>query len=358
MQRFIRALFYSVIVMAGLNGISIPQAFAYCNAVNNATSGSAVATSTSPTIELASMLSLTNSYSVTTSTNFSGFRLTCVTGGETLNYRNGIEGGYTVKFTTGDQDTFIKFTASLPVASKKFSAIVTQDYASAEFDSEMTINAEVVDGANYDAATTTGNIEIPVLYFISDNGSASYPTASSLRGLVPSKAAASAASFHDLKGFASFNVIFSPVNTTCVIQNQQFSLPSTTLYTLKSGDFSDTRFAVPVSCSGSINSKATKTFNLRAYSNDIVDNANYIIRNAASTSSGIGFQLFNVAADPLRFSAGYDTSSTSLGSLTQGKDLVGSLTALDIGARYKIYDPARVSPGTVVGTIIIYMEYQ
>lgn len=358
MQTFIKRFLSTLALLAGLNVALLTQAFAYCDASNIATGKSAVATSAISNIELASLLSLTNSYSVTSSSDFSGFKLTCVTGGETLNYRNGIEGGYTVKFATGDQDTFIKFTASLPVASKNFGAFITQEYASSEFDSEITFTAEVVDGPHYDVDTTTGNIEIPVLYFISNNGSSAYPTAGALRGLASSKSVAASSSYSDLKGFASFNVIFSPVNTTCVIQNQQFSLPSTTLYTLKSGDFSDTHFAVPVSCSGSINSKATKTFNLRAYSNDIVDNANYIIRNAASTSSGIGFQLFNVAADPLRFSAGYDTSSTSLGSLTQGKDLVGSLTALDIGARYKIYDPAHVSPGTVVGTIIIYMEYQ
>ena len=83
----------------------------------------------------------------------------------------------------------------------------------------------------------------------------------------------------------------------------------------------------------------------------------YIIRNALSTSSGVGFQLFNDTADPLVFSSSYDSSSTSLASMTQGTDLITSLTSLNIGARYKIYDSSSATPGTVVGTITIYMEY-
>ncbi|UIL53515.1 MULTISPECIES: fimbrial protein [Pantoea] len=358
MRKFIKILSTAIMLLTGLSLFSVNQALAYCDASNLSTGKSAVATSTVNDIELATMLSLTSSHSTTNSSNFSGFKLTCVTGGEMLYYRNGLEGGYTVKFVTGDQETYIRFTASIPASSKEFGAFITQDYASSEFDTDITINAEVVDGTAYDIATTTGKIEIPVLYFISSNGSNAYPTASALRGLVSSKAAAATSSYSDLKGFASFDVTFVPVSTTCNIQNQQFSLPSTTLFTIKSGDASDTRFTIPLSCSGSINSKATKTFNLRAYSNDLVDNAKFIVRNASSTSTGIGFQLFNDIADPLKFSSGYDSASTSLASLTKNKDLVGSLTSFDIGARYKIYDAANATPGTVVGTIIIYMEYE
>ena len=359
MHKFIKSLLIASGLFFGLAIVSINQALAYCNPYTLATDKASVATSTTSDIDLANMLSLASSYSVTSSSNFSGFKLGCQNGGETLYYRNGIEGGYTVKFTTGDQDSYIKFTASIPVTSKNFSvALISQDYPASDFDTDITVNAEVTDSTTFDAATTTGNAEIPLMYLISSNGSTAYPTASALRGLVATKAAAATASYSDLKGFASINVAFVPVSTTCSIQNQQFTLPSTTLYTLKSGDYSDTRFSIPLSCSGSIDSKATKTFNLRAYSNDIVDSANYIVRNDSSTSSGIGFQLFNTLSDPLKFTTGYDSASTSLAAMTQGKDLVSSLTSIDIGARYQIFDAAKASPGTVVGTIIIYMEYE
>ncbi|MGK3141406.1 hypothetical protein [Pantoea sp. C2G6] len=358
MQKFIINLLTAVTMVIGLLIGTINQALAYCNGWNIAANGGAVATSSINDVELASMLSLTNNYSVTSNTNFSGFKLQCATGGETLYYRNGIEGGYTVRFTTGDVNTFIKFTATIPLASKNFSAFITTDYPASEFNTDITLNAEVVEGTAYDAAVTTGTAEIPVLYFISSNGSNTYSTPAALRGLISKKSAAAGMSYTDLKGFASFNVAFVPVSTTCSIQNQQFTLPSTTLYTIKSGNYSDTHFSIPVSCSGSVNSKATKTFNLRAYSNDIADATNYIIRNSASTSKGIGFQLFNDLSDPLKFSSGYDTASTSLASMTSGKDLVSSLTSIDIGARYKIFDKATASSGTVVGTIIIYMEYE
>ena len=358
MQKFIRILFAVVIISLGLNLIFIKPAMAFCDPVNIATGKKVVAVSAINDVDLASILSLTNNYSVTISSNFSGFKLTCETGGKTLYYRNGIDGGYIIKFTTGDLDTYIKFTASLTATSKKFDAFITQDYPSSDFDTDITISAEVVDGTSYDVATTTGTAEIPLLYFLSPNGNSAYPTASGLRGLVATKASAGSSSYTDLKGFASINVAFVPVSTTCNIENQQFTLPSTNLFTLKSGDYSDTRFSIPLACSGSIDSKATKTFNLRAYSNDIVDSANYIVRNASSTSSGIGFQLFNTLSDPLKFTTGYDSASTSLAAMTKGKDLVSSLTSIDIGARYKIFDKAKASPGTVVGTIIIYMEYE
>lgn len=358
MHKFIKSLLIASGLFFVLAIVSINQALAFCDPYNLSTGNAAVATSTANNIDLADMLSLTSNYTVTSNSNFSGFKLGCQTGGETLYYRNGIEGGYTVKFSTGDQDSYIKFTASLPIPSKNFSAFIAQDYPASDFDTEMTITAEVVEGTTYDASTTAGSIEIPILYFLSNTFNTAYPTASALRGLVSTKAAAGSMSRDDLKGFSSINVAFVPVSTTCSIQNQQFTLPSTTLFTLKSGDYSDTRFSIPLSCSGSIDSKATKTFNLRAYSNDIVDSANYIVRNASSTSSGIGFQLFNTLSDPLKFTTGYDSASTSLAAMTKGKDLVSSLTSIDIGARYKIFDKAKASPGTVVGTIIIYMEYE
>lgn len=359
MYTFIKNLLIASGIFFGLAIASINQALAFCNPYSLATGSSIVATSTSGDIDLANMLSLTSNYSVTISSNFTGFKLGCQTSGETLYYRNGIEDGYTVKFSSGDEDYYIKFTASIPVTSKLFSVgFISQDYPASDFDTDITVNAEIADGTTYDTATTTGNAEIPLLYLISSNGSTLYPTASALRGFVATKDSATSASYNELKAFASVNVAFVPVSTTCSIQSQSFTLPSTTLFTLKSGDYSDTQFSIPLSCSGSINSQATKTFNLRAYSNDIVDSANYIVRNASSTSSGIGFQLFNTLSDPLKFTTGYDSASTSLAAMTKGKDLVSSLTAIDIGARYKIFDAANASPGTVVGTIIIYMEYE
>jgi len=358
MHKIIKNFLSMLLCATGISAVSVTSALAYCDPANISTGNSGVAVSGISDLDLASMLSLTNSYSVTHSSNFSGYKLTCVTGGETLYYRNGIEGGYTVKFTSGDLDTYIKFTATLPVSSKSFGAFITQDYPASDFDTEISLTAEVVAGPGYDFATSGSSVEVPLLYFLTANGNSAYPTASALRDLVKTKAAAAVASYTDLKGFASLNVSFSPVSTTCLIENQQFSLPPTTLYTIRSGESSDTQFSVPVACSGSVNSLVTRTFDLRAYSNDIVDDARYIIRNPSSTSSGIGFQLFNENADPLKISASYDSASTALASMTAGKDNLGSLTSLNIGARYKIFDAAAASPGTVVGTIIIYMEYK
>lgn len=358
MQKFIKILFSAITLAAGISILWINPAIAFCNPNSLASNSAAVAVSTASNLELGNMLSLTNNYTVTSNSNFSDFKLVCTLGGETLYYRNGIEGGYTVKFTAGDQDYYIKFTASLPITSKAFTPLIREEYPASDFDTDITITAELTEATAYEASTSTGSVEVPVLYFLSNKFSTAYPTASALRGLVATKAVAAAMSREDLKGFSSFNISFSPVSTTCNIENQQFTLPSTTLFTLKSGDYSDTRFSIPLSCSGSIDSKATKTFNLRAYSNDIVDSANYIVRNASSTSSGIGFQLFNTLSDPLKFTTGYDSASTSLAAMTKGKDLVSSLTSIDIGARYKIFDKAKASPGTVVGTIIIYMEYE
>lgn len=359
MQKFIVRLFSVLMLVSGLNMVLIKPALAgYCDTYDLTTGADILAAGRAGSMELGKSLSLAYYATLTGYSSLLNVKLGCALGGETLQYRNGIEGGYTVKFTTGDQDTYIKFTASMPITSKDFSSFINHDYSASEFNTEITLNAELADTTGFDNVSTDGSAEIPVLYMISTEGSGIYPTASSLRNLLPNRAAAATSGHHHLKAFSSFDVNFVPVNTTCQIGNQQFSLPSTTLFALKSGDHSDTRFNIQLSCSGSLGSKATKTFNLRTYSNDIVDSANYIVRNSSSTSAGIGFQLFNTLADPLKFSTGYDAASTSLASMTQGKDFVSSLTSIDIGARYKIFDGAKASPGTVVGTVIIYMEYE
>ncbi|WP_158087464.1 fimbrial protein [Pantoea cypripedii] len=344
--------------LAALLFFASVQVYAYCDPKNISTSSSAVAVTSNSATDISDMLSLSSSYSYTQSSNFAGYQLACWTGGETLYYRNGIDGGYTVKFTSGDLDTYIKFTASLSMTSKSFSGLMGTTYAASDFDADMTLNAEVVSTTTYDATTSSSSMEIPVLYLLTSSGNSTYATASALRSFVATSATASAASYSNLKGFASMTVNFLPVSTTCTIENLEFSLPSTTVFALKSGEYSDSQFTIPVSCSGSVNSLATKTFNLRAYSNDLVDTSNYIIRNSASTSSGIGFQLFNSSTDPIRMSSTFDSSATSLASMTKGSDLVTSLTSIGIGARYKIYDSSNLSPGTVIGTMVIYMEYE
>lgn len=354
MHKMISSFLSMLLFAAGISAISAPDALAYCDPWSVSTNQWGVAVSDTSDVDLTGMLSLTNSYSATISTNFSGYHLTCYVYAETFYYRSGVEDGYTVKFTSGDLDTYIKFTATLPISSKYF----TEDNPGSYLDTEINLTAEVVAGPAYDFATSGGRAEIPLLYLISPRWNNSYPTASSLRNLVNNKADAEVASYVDLKAFASLNVSFSPVSTTCLIDNQQFSLPSTTLNAIRAGESADTQFNVPVVCSGSVNSLATRTFDLRAYSNDIVDDAHYIIRNPSSTSSGIGFQLFNGKDDPLKISAGYNSASTSLASMTAGKDNLGSLTSFNIGARYKIFDAAAASPGKIVGTIVIYMEYK
>ncbi|WP_276726916.1 fimbrial protein [Pantoea septica] len=354
MHKIINSFFSMLLFAAGISAVAVPDVLAYCDPANISTGRYSVAVSDISDVDLTGMLSLTNTYSVTISSNFSGYKLACFWGGETLYYRSGIEGGYTVKFTSGDLDTYIKFTATLPISSKYFD----NENPASSFDTDITLTTEIVAGPDYDVATSGGNTEVPLLYLISNGWNSTYPTASALRNLINTKAAAEVSALDNLKGFASLNVFFSPVSTTCLIDNQQFSLPSTTLYAIRAGEIADTQFNVPVVCSGSVNSLVTRTFDLRAYSSDIVDDARYIIRNTSSTSSGIGFQLFNEKDDPLKISAGYDSASTSLASMTAGKDNLGSLTSFNIGARYKIFDAAAASPGKIVGTIVIYMEYK
>lgn len=331
---------------------------AWCDPYGILIGDRSMAVTSNGSTDISDMLSLSTSYSYTQSSNFSNYTLQCWSGSTTLYYRNGIDGGYTVKFTNGDLDTYIKFTASLSKSSQTFTGFVNTAIAASTFDADMTLNAEVVNGTTYDATTTGSSIELPVLYLVTSSGNSTYATASALRNVVSTSAQAASASFSYVKAFASMTVNFLPTTTTCVIENLAFSLPNTTVFALKSGDYSDSQFTIPVSCSGSVNSFATKTFNLRAYSNDLVDTGNYIIRNPSSTSSGIGFQLFNSAADPIKMSSTFDSSATSLASMTKSSSLVSSLTGIDIGARYKIYDSSNLSAGSVVGTMVIYMEYE
>lgn len=311
--------------------------------------------------DISSLLGLTTSVTDTMSVNWTGY-MACPT---VLWYSEGqayylspIETGFFVKFTdesSGGQQ-WVKFTSRLDAKGRQnFAGLKIQSYpVESLMPLGYTLIAELVDEGTINVAmpnigvTTTGSFTIPV---------AVAATRSTLKELDAQLAFASG-------NWPSVNwityqyvtVTYKPPVTTCTVPDQLLTLPKVSLHDLRNGNSGDTSFSIPVNCSGSIANNATRAVNIRLYSPDIVDGTNTIIRNRASTSNGVGFQLFNSTTNVLRFTDAPDSASTSLWGVAKGGALPGGDTMV-IGARYKIFNAENASGGSVVGTVIAYAEY-
>ncbi len=311
--------------------------------------------------DISSLLGSTTSVTDTMSVNWAGY-MACpmvlwYSQGQVY-YLSPIGNGFFVKFTdenSGGQQ-WIKFTSRLDESGRK--DINDLDIKSYPVESLMplgyTLSAELVDESAVNITTpnfgitTTGSFTIPV---------ATAATKSTLKELDAQLAFVSANwSGSNWIAYQYVTVTYKPPITTCTVPDQLLTLPKVSLHDLRNGNSGDTSFSIPVNCSGNVANNATRAVNIRLYSPDIVDGANAIIRNRASTSNGVGFQLFNPTTNVLRFTDVPDSASTSLWAVAKGGALPEGDTMV-IGARYKIFNAGNVSGGSVVGTVIAYAEY-
>lgn len=312
---------------------------------NAACSPSSTISSSTP-LSISDGFNTTAEYDTTLNTNWSG-HLTCTAGsvfGTTLYYQSALDGGYPVNFidTSKGLDQVITFYAVPDSTSEWYWLIGENNIGNTSY--TLTAKLGNTSSNSVSEITSSGSVSLVTIAF---TDSSSY-TAEWIRSNYTTNSA--------VKAYALVNVTFDPDATTCSISDQSFTLPSVTLAALRAGDNVDTNFNLNIACQGALNSKVTRSADVRLYSNDLVDSNNYIIRNSSSTSSGIGFQLFSNAADPVVFSSSPDSGSTSLWAMTKGSDLQGS-DNFTLGARYKIYAPSSTSGGSVVGTVIAYIDY-
>lgn len=311
--------------------------------------------------DISSLLGSTTSVTNTMSVNWTGY-MACPTvlwySEGQVYYLSPIGNGFFVRFTdenSGSQQ-WVKFTSRLDENGRKNIAGLNPISYPVEslIPLGYTLSAELVDGGAINIAmpnigvTTTGSFTIPV---------ATAATKSTLKELDAQLA------FNSAKWPGSnwityqyVTVTYKPPVTTCSVPDQLLTLPNVSLHDLRNGNSGDTNFSIPVNCSGNVANNATRAVNIRLYSPDIVEGTNAIIRNRASTSNGVGFQLFNPTTNVLRFTDAPDSASTSLWAVAKGGALPEGDTMV-IGARYKIFNAGNVSGGSVVGTVIAYAEY-
>jgi len=200
--------------------------------------------------------------------------------------------------------------------------------------------------------TDAGSAEIVTMVMHNANFIGSTPTVEQA-----AEVAASGNWNNDYLGYQSLTVTFNPAETTCEMPDQQVTLPRVSLNMLRNGIATDsTSFTLPISCSATLAGGATRSVNAWLYSADLVENSQQIMRNSRSSSQGVGIVLSDSAGKAVSLSGGTAAGeATSLLSITKGADIHAS--AINLNAAYKVFDPANLSPGSVVATATIYFDY-
>lgn len=160
---------------------------------------------------------------------------------------------------------------------------------------------------------------------------------------------------NDYLGYQSLNVIFNPPETTCEMPDQRVELPKVPLNALRQGwNTGSTVFTLPITCLNTLAGGATRAVKAWLTSADLVDENKQILRNSSSTAGGIGLTLSDSSGRTLTLADSLSEASSIL-DIASGGNVNVTPPALNVA--YKIYDPAALSPGSVVATATLYFNY-
>ncbi|WP_158784666.1 fimbrial protein [Pantoea sp. BAV 3049] len=210
-----------------------------------------------------------------------------------------------------------------------------------------------VTDSKYYTVTQSGSASIVTMVLHNANIFGATPSEDTAAGVV-----ASGSWNNDYLGYQSLTVTFNPKETTCEMPDQTVTMPRVSLTDLRDGrDVGRTAVELPVSCSNTLAGVATRAVNAWLTSADLVDSNKQIMRNNASSSSGVGIVLSTSAALPITLSdsTASGTGATSLLTISSGAGINNS--AINLNAAYKIYDQSNLRPGTVVATATLYFDY-
>ncbi|RRZ92975.1 fimbrial protein [Erwinia sp. 198] len=308
-------------------------------------------------LNLSALLTMQDSHSETRTATWS-VPVGCfaVTNSNAVHYVSPVQNGFWVKFVNAaGAARWIKIQAS------GFTDLINYENGDRTLEGSAfsyQLTATLLDSdpgvtdSKYYKVVENGSVDIVTMVMHNANIFGSTPTVDQA-----AEVAASGNWNNDYLGYQSLTVTFSPAETTCEMPDQQVVLPRVSLNLLRSGIATDrTSFTLPVNCSATLAGGATRSVNAWLYSADLLENSQRIMRNGSSSSQGVGIVLSDSAGKAVSLSGGTAAGeATSLLSIAKGADIHAS--AINLNAAYKVFDPANLSPGSVVATATIYFDY-
>ncbi|WP_380181132.1 fimbrial protein [Kalamiella sp. sgz302252] len=269
-----------------------------------------------------------------------------------VNFISPLGNGYWVNFiNAAGVSRWVKFQVS------EFLSKLSYNNASPVLRGEdiaYTLTASLADGepnvtdGNYYQVTHSNSVSLIPMVIYSTNRLGSVPDIDKVAAV-----AASGSWDSSYLGYQSLRVTFNPAETTCEMPNQQVTLPRIPLSALREGqENGSTPFELPITCLNTLAGGATRSLSAWLSSADVIDDNRQIMRNSSSTSSGIGFILSDSRDQPLTLD---DSEASKVLEIASGGDINVAPPALKVA--YKIYDPATLSPGSVVATATLYFNY-
>lgn len=170
----------------------------------------------------------------------------------------------------------------------------------------------------------------------------------------------------DFLAYEKLTIQFEPKETTCnMTRDMSVKLPRAGYNDLKkNGKAEGTNFTIPLRC-GNLSGVKTSTRNVQAWlsSNDLVetDTTYQIMVNAETTAGGVGIairsRMFLGGYEEVQLSSSNDLEhATKILEIDKGDDI--SMTQyIYLHAYYKVYDPSKLSTGSVVATAQLMFGY-
>lgn len=157
--------------------------------------------------------------------------------------------------------------------------------------------------------------------------------------------------------YEELTIVYQPVMTTCEVPDQIITLDKTSIDNIRNGTSPKTPFVLNFSCRGGVNQIALNDIDAWLYSADSVNDSNTILRNSASTSHGIGINLFDESGKKIVVS----DSLTSIGEADRildidEDDIFSDTENVSIYAGYSIYE-SNPQPGSVEATATVIINY-
>lgn len=309
-------------------------------------------------IDISTLLTTRSSYAETRTGSWQ-IPVSCfaITDSNIVHFVSPIKNGFYVKFTnTAGAARWIKFQTSDYEDSVDYvngNVTLSGDDVSYTLTATLLAADPGITDRKYYEVTENGSATIVPMVLHNANIFGTTPSEDTAAGVV-----ASGSWNNDYLGYQSLTVTFKPQETTCEMPNQTVTMPRVSLTDLRDGrDDGRTAVELPVSCSNTLAGVATRAINAWLTSADLVDSNKQIMRNSASSSSGVGIVLSTSDALPITLSDSTTSGSgaTSLLTIASGEEMNNS--AINFNAAYKIYDPNHLRLGTVVATATLYFNY-
>jgi len=304
------------------------------------------------TLDLSEAFTQSRSAQFTMATNWAG-SIECITSKQSLYYYQPFAVPVYLQFAGHSGITqWIKLTATN--SPKKVSINgVTSPFNISSYPTTLTIKVELTSepAAGSDIITSTTDSLTTTLSAVSSN---SYTSDSTAREDALNQ------QWTMLLWAARQRVTFTfkPKATTCSTVDKTVTLNKASLNQLRyHSDEVSAPFTLDLTCSTGVFDTAINPVKVWLASNDTVDDADTILRNSSSTSSGIGIALSDGNQKTVVFADEDGAAGSTLLSIKQDDALSAYTLTIPLTAYYRIFDNKNASGGNITATATVMFSW-